>query len=393
MQWRAKDVANNKKSCSFYITVEDQEAPVASCQDLTLTLNGESNLPLDINKVWEEGNSTDNCGEIYFVELSQLEITCHEIGNTIPVVATIEDASGNTSTCTSLVTMQGLPCDWTIAPEGIGCNPGEGSYDTNSESFSLSSEGCYDPAHYRANDQHGFIQQELCGDGEIIAQVTSVVGNGWAGISMRESNESDAKMIQLMIDGHLITRRELRSTTGAPAFAHQFQTAGRVWLRLVRLGNQFNAYHSLNGEHWEIVFSTNIVMADCIHIGMITMNGAASGEVTAIFENVSINGVAPITAPNGLDISQEEQIKMIDFTFYPNPASDKVTLQLDHLLGEQVHLRVYNNFGQQVLNRQWKEVMHSTEQLNLSDFTPGSYIMELISGNRRTSKKLIVTRP
>ncbi len=388
--WEAYDYSYNLVKCTFFVEVIDEEKPTAVCFHPTLTFNGEASFDLSISDLWNEAASSDNCGDVFFVDQSMTQITCDQAGNIIPVTVTIEDTNGNTQDCIANVNVTGLPCDWEVDPAGIGCNPAEAGFSAPGV-FTVTTQGCYDPAYYRQNDQEGFDQRELCGDGEIITQVTDVIGNGWAGIVMRESNDPSARMIQLMIDGNALTRREVRMSPGSFAYASMFQNLGKIWLRLSRSGNQFSAYHSLDGLNWGIVFSANIPMNNCIEIGLMTMNGAPSGEVTGIFENVSVVGgvgnalMAPPPVGNALDISPE-----MDFTLYPNPATDLVQLQFDQFIDKPVDLRIYNQLGQIVVQFQWKNLDGGAQQINIGDLQAGTYIVEISSEEKRVSKKLVV---
>lgn len=376
-------------TCLATVTVADDIKPIAVCKHPTITLNGENSLGLSMNQIWDEDASGDNCGEVFYVDQSVTEITCDQLDSTIPVTVTVEDAFGNTGFCTANVDVTGLPCGWTVEPNGIGCNPGEGNYDPSSEIFTLSTEGCYDPSYYRVNDAQGFIQTELCGDGEIIAQVTSVIGAGWAGITMRESNDPTARMIQLMCDGVALSRREFRNSSGSPAFAHMYQTAGRNWLRLTRIGNHFSAYQSMDGNDWEMVFTGFIPMDNCINVGLMTMNGAPSGAVTGHFENVFLTGIAALSAlPNNVDVETNWEQPQ-DFTVYPNPASNQVNVDLVLFRNEAVQLKLYNHFGQVVLQNSFKSVQNDIESFDLSQLTPGTYILELKTDKTQISKKLV----
>lgn len=161
------------------------------------------------------------------------------------------------------------------------------------------------------------------------------------------------------------------------------------------MGNQFSAYQSLDGNNWEIVLSTNINMSDCILIGMITMNGTPSGVVTGIFENVSINGtngvallVAPISRQPGSNVEWS-----MDFSVFPNPAANVVNVNLEQLLERSAILRLYSTQGQILLQRQWEAITNPRETIDISTFAPGTYLLEVISGTDRMSKKLLIVQP
>ena len=390
MQWQAKDPSGNQSKCTFYVEVIDAEAPVPFCLSPIVTFNGEGNIGLSMSDIWDENASSDNCSGVFFVDQSITEVTCDQLGDTIPVTVTVEDENGNTGTCTANVFVDGLPCSWSIDPNGVNCDPGEASYDLETTFYNLTSEGCYHSDHYRLEDTKGFIQQSLCGDGEIIAQITDVIGNGWAGISMRESNDPSAPMIQLMIDGTSMSRRELRQIVGSYAFAHMYPTQGKNWLRLSRSGNQFTASRSSDGVTWEHVFITQILMSNCIEIGLITMNGAVSGEVIGTFANVSIGSSSALAAPASVDIAQPEQ-PQVDFTLFPNPAAEVVNLQFGDFDGKPVQARIYNHLGQNVKQFQWEDADYSTRQIRINDLQAGTYIVEIENGTTRMTKKLVVT--
>jgi hypothetical protein len=108
------DAAGLKATCSFDVTVTDNEKPIAKCKPATVTLAGgmASISAADIND-----GSTDNCG-IQSITVAPTSFTCNNIGaNT--VVLTVTDIHGNVSTCSAVVTVVGeIPtCSITAVPE------------------------------------------------------------------------------------------------------------------------------------------------------------------------------------------------------------------------------------------------------------------------------------
>ncbi|MCA9450276.1 MAG: hypothetical protein KC931_24350, partial [Candidatus Omnitrophica bacterium] len=88
-------------TCSFTVTVNDTENPVASCRDAMLSLdeNGEATLlPGEV-----DNGSTDNCG-VAMLETSPMSFSCGDLGEN-QVVLKVIDSSGNISTCTPTVTV------------------------------------------------------------------------------------------------------------------------------------------------------------------------------------------------------------------------------------------------------------------------------------------------
>ncbi|MBK8042926.1 MAG: hypothetical protein IPK21_09825 [Haliscomenobacter sp.] len=89
-------------TCSFKITVADNEAPTASCKSpFSITLNSEGKYTLAAAEV--NNNSTDNCG-ITEYSLSKTDFTCADIGKHM-VTLTVKDAAGLTDECTVEITV------------------------------------------------------------------------------------------------------------------------------------------------------------------------------------------------------------------------------------------------------------------------------------------------
>jgi hypothetical protein len=103
--YNATDGNGNVSSpCSFTVTVEDNEAPVVTCVDQTVTLDNSGSGSVTLGDVL--GTSTDNCG-ITDVELSQNTFDCSDIGaGADNVTITVTDNAGNQGTCTATITVE-----------------------------------------------------------------------------------------------------------------------------------------------------------------------------------------------------------------------------------------------------------------------------------------------
>ena len=99
--FEATDSDGNTVSCTFTVTVIDNEDPVAVCQDITVTLD-EFGMA-SITEADIDGGSTDNC-PAFTLTASQLTFGCSDVGDVV-VTLTITDASGNTDTCDATVTV------------------------------------------------------------------------------------------------------------------------------------------------------------------------------------------------------------------------------------------------------------------------------------------------
>lgn len=390
IQWQAKDAANNQNKCSFLIEVQDNEAPKPICLNSTVTFNGEPDLSLPIDQLWDENASSDNCGQIIYTNASSPFVTCDQIGSIVPITLFFQDAAGNNANCTANVTVDGLLCNW--ESDHINCSQNaQAGYDPATGTFDLSAQGCYDPNYYSNSDAQGMIWQGFCGDGEIIAHINGIDGNAWAGISMRESNDPGAKMLQLAVNNAGLAQRKLRTTTGGYAFNHLFQNMGKYWLKLTRSGNQFSAFLSSDGNSWDLVFLTNIPMPNCIKVGLITMNEYPNSPATATFSQVSVNG------SNGLGLQavattsdQILQDPSLDFGLYPNPSSGEINIDFGQLIGMEVEMEIYNKLGQIVFSKKIDRIEFSTERLDLYQLPGGTYLIKIKTMNEQATKKFIL---
>ncbi len=110
-----EDQNSNTGTCKPYITIIDNEPPIAVCpSSYTVTLN--SNGEVDLGNLGKTQDiirdSDDNCG-VASVSTMPSILTCADIqmdmnGNPIPVTVsyTVFDAAGNAATCTNNITVQ-----------------------------------------------------------------------------------------------------------------------------------------------------------------------------------------------------------------------------------------------------------------------------------------------
>ncbi|MDP2385741.1 MAG: HYR domain-containing protein [Bacteroidota bacterium] len=96
------DASGNSSTCTSLLTVLDSMRPTAICQNLTLYLNPPFATANIIPAMLNNG-SFDNCG-IASMSVSPNSVDCSNIGST-NVTLTVTDNSGNSSTCTSVVTV------------------------------------------------------------------------------------------------------------------------------------------------------------------------------------------------------------------------------------------------------------------------------------------------
>lgn len=97
-----EDPSGNSDDCNATVTVLDTVSPVAICQDITVQLDATGNVSITATDI--DNGSTEACG-IASYAASKTDFICADVGpNT--VLLTVTDNNGNTSTCTSTVTVE-----------------------------------------------------------------------------------------------------------------------------------------------------------------------------------------------------------------------------------------------------------------------------------------------
>lgn len=89
------------QTCSFDVTVADQDPPVAKCKNVTVELDATGNGTLTAAQV--DNGSTDGCG-IQSLVLSKTSFSCSDPSSNT-VTLTVTDIHGNSSTCTATATV------------------------------------------------------------------------------------------------------------------------------------------------------------------------------------------------------------------------------------------------------------------------------------------------
>ena len=90
-------------ACSATVTVEDRTPPVLMCRNFTVYLDPSGSGSVTSAEI--NNGSSDNCTSGLFFYLSKTDFGCSDIGAPVVVVLTGTDDAGNSSSCTSQITV------------------------------------------------------------------------------------------------------------------------------------------------------------------------------------------------------------------------------------------------------------------------------------------------
>ena len=109
------DVNGNISTCTSTVTVEDNVAPVAICQPITVQLDATGNATITVADI--DAGSTDNCG----IASTTIDISTFDCSNVGPntITLTVTDVNGNVSTCISIVTVEDIEAPTVTCPADI----------------------------------------------------------------------------------------------------------------------------------------------------------------------------------------------------------------------------------------------------------------------------------
>ncbi len=377
-----QDLGGSISNCDATVVVLDGP-PLLTCQNISLPLDGSGQATLTPAQLIL--SATDDCG-ITGYNLSQSQFTCADLGPN-NVMLTVTDGNSHSTSCNAVVTITGLPCEFNNpGTTGVGSSTGAVTYNPTTGVFSVNS---LNNTGSPTTDNVYFIPSLLCGDGEIIAEVTSVTSSGFAGIMMRETLAPGAKKFAVYTNFGANVRREIRVNTNGPANMGQIFRPNTHWLRIRRIGNTFTAFSSTNGTTWNMLITANIGMINCIEVGLATYSLNSATPVNATFDNVQIIDYVPLFDPS----SGGQYLSAPEVGLYPNPTTGEVTLQWSAALGQSADLDIFDTSGRLVYHRRWDIVDQTRESLDLSALENGLYLVRIAQSDAEPKVvRLVVTR-
>jgi hypothetical protein len=151
---------------------------------------------------------------------------------------------------------------------------------------------------YQASDQFRFVYRAMTGDADIIARVDSIANthaSAKVGVMMRETLATNSHYAFAAVTASKKLRFEYRTDGSAYSFGNDGGDGSPQWIRLIRAGNTFTAYRSMDGLSWARIGQREAVMEPTIYVGLAVTSHNNSQLTTAIVDNVKFveYGVQP----------------------------------------------------------------------------------------------------
>ncbi len=193
-----------------------------------------------------------------------------------------------------------LPSPWASQDIGSVGQAGEAGYSEGTFIVNGSGADIGDP-----NDGFHFVYRTWTGDGTLIARVTGVENTDtWAkaGLMFRRTlaaNSAHALMLLRPTDGVAFQTRV--NPGGASSANYGVEVSAPCWLKLVRTGNHFTGYLSLDGVEWIQVGQKDIVMEGTAYVGL-----ALTSHNNAVL-NTSTFAHLELTSPSAPEMSLDRR--------------------------------------------------------------------------------------
>lgn len=123
------------------------------------------------------------------------------------------------------------------------------------------------------------------------------------------------------------------------------------------------------------------------------MNLFTIGQKTRMLASLNTSRSGLKSSQGCLPVGIYENDFVYDFSIFPNPGQDVVTINVKAISGMgKVNLLVRNIMGQQLFQKEFIDINEISENLDVSDFNNGIYFVTINSGTHSYTKKLSVIR-
>jgi len=182
-----------------------------------------------------------------------------------------------------------LPSPWQKGDIGTVTVAGDSTYFNGT--YIVSSNGA--DIGGTADSMHAATYQLVTGDGELVAQVSSISNsnaNAKAGVMVRETLDANSKHGSTLINYGNQALFNRRMTTGGSTVSSSGGTRTLpTWVKIRRRGPYVESFTSTDGTNWSLIGSDVISMAQSVYFCLVHSSGDGLVTGNATFENVSVS--------------------------------------------------------------------------------------------------------
>lgn len=296
----ATDECGLTATCSFTVTVTDNEQPNAVCQNSTVFIQPDGTYELQLGDVLDLMASSDNCG-IANSSIPPTAFDCDDFGQTFSIMAQVSDAAGNIGSCTAQVTVDKggtLPAGWQGTNIGTAPQGNTYSFDPCTQQFDFSSSANHQI--FGAADNLAFLNQEFCGNGAVEVRLTDLTGQGYIGLMLREDASPGSRYVGAFSNFSTVIRVENRLTPNTPKQARLLVRPQAVWLKMERQGSLIRLFTRTENGSYQLSLQLIVNFPECISAGIALFSTQPGTTVSGDFDAFSITGSgANLIAPDG----------------------------------------------------------------------------------------------
>ncbi len=152
------------------------------------------------------------------------------------------------------------------------------------------------------SDEFRFVYQAMTGDCAVTARIVSQQNtSGWAkaGVMVRQSLDANSPYALNFVSPSNGVAFQRRTTVGGAAggVSEKAGVAAPQWVRLLRSGNTFSAYHSADGVSWTLQNTTTVTMTGTVYVGLAVCGNNDGALNQVIATNLVVGPLPPPDRP------------------------------------------------------------------------------------------------
>ena len=148
---------------------------------------------------------------------------------------------------------------------------------------------------------------------------------------------------------------------------------------------------AINGSGYSWFVTGGALLSNANNISAIQWGTANTGKIILVQTNTygCTDTTELLVNVNALSIGDEVTLGG-GVVLYPNPADKTVSLKIDAKYNEDVQIRLFNNSGQQILDKSGVTRNEEMFEINIAEFPSGLYLIQAEIGNTAYSAALVI---